>query len=87
MSGASHRQEPKRNDQAMDSQILALLEAYGAAAIPIDRIAQALSPDGGNVREQVEERLLALAEEGCVRRSRVLADRWLAAPSRPLAPT
>jgi hypothetical protein len=47
-------------------------------AVPVDRIAPAVGlGDDGAVR-RVEERLMSLAEQGHVRRSRVFRDRWLA---------
>jgi hypothetical protein len=68
------------DDEILDAAIIDLLRAYGAAAIPIDKIARTLDlGDDDAGRQRAEERLVSLAEEGHVRRSRVFADRWVAA--------
>jgi hypothetical protein len=72
-------------DEPLDSAITGFLGAYrGAVAIPVDRIARALDPGAGDATiRRVDQRLIALAEEGRVRRSRVFPDRWLAATGSP----
>jgi hypothetical protein len=68
------------DDGLLDSEITGLLRAYGgAAAIPVDRIARALGLSENDAMRRLEQRLLSLAGEGRVRRSRVFPDRWLAA--------
>jgi hypothetical protein len=65
------------DDDILDAEILRLLQAYGAAAIPVDHIAPAIGLRNDGAVQRVEERLISLAEEGLVRRSRVFPDRWL----------
>jgi hypothetical protein len=80
------RQRTKMDDELLDTEITQFLRAYGgAAAIPVDHIARALDLDDGDATRRVEQRLTSLAREGRVRRSRVFANRWLAATG-PLGP-
>lgn len=64
------------DDAELDTEIVKLLHAYGAAAIPVEHIARAVCPSE-DMLERVKERLVCLVQEGRVRRSRVFPDRWL----------
>jgi hypothetical protein len=68
-------------DALLDSEILRFLDSYGAAAIPVQRIARALSLQEDEAR-CIETRLARMAREGRVRRSRAFPDRWLLAGRR-----
>jgi hypothetical protein len=65
------------DDTDFDSEILEYLHAYRGAAIPIANIAKAVAPNGDHGLERVKKRILALAGEGRIERSRVFPDRWL----------
>lgn len=67
------------DDAELDTEIVKLLHAYGAAAIPVEHIARAVCPSEDAV-QRVKERLIYLANEGRVRQSRVFPDRWLGLP-------
>jgi hypothetical protein len=73
------------DDEPLDTEIVRFLRAYGrAVAIPVDHIARALDLDDGDATaRRVDQRLIALAEEGRVRRSRVFPTHWLAATGSP----
>lgn len=66
------------DDVELDTAIVKLLQAYGAAAIPEEHIARAIGP-GEDAGPRVRERLIYLANHGRIRRSRVFPDRWLSA--------
>jgi|GEM_PF-4265040 len=65
------------DDTDFDSEILEYLHAYRGAAIPIANIAKAVTPNGDHELERVKKRILVLAGEGRIERSRVFPDRWL----------
>ena len=67
------------DDAELDTEIVRLLHAYGAAAIPVEHIARAVCPTEDAV-ERVTERLIHLANDRRVRQSRVFPDRWLHVP-------
>jgi hypothetical protein len=69
------------DDETLDAEIVRLLRAYGAAAIPADKVASAVGLGDDGAVQRVEKRLISLAGEGHVRRSRVFPDRWLATPA------
>jgi hypothetical protein len=71
------------DDEVLGAEIASLLQAYGAAAIPVDQIVRALGLRDADAFQRVEERLVSLASEGRVRRSRVFPDRWLADGTGP----
>jgi hypothetical protein len=65
------------DDTDFDSEILEYLHAYRGAAISIASIAKAVAPNSDHGLERVKKRILALAGEGRIERSRVFPDRWL----------
>jgi hypothetical protein len=70
------------DDELFDTVIVSLLQAYRAVAIPRDEIARARALEEASALRRLEQRLISLAEEGHVRRSRVFPDRWLATAGR-----
>jgi hypothetical protein len=74
------------NDTAFDREIFEYLHAYRGAAIPIENIARAVAPNDDHGPERVKTRILALAGEGRIERSRVFPDRWLSASTERVEP-